>query len=89
MRNNRQIIGVIGVGAFGEFMLKYLIPYFDVRLYDSHRDLAPVGKIYNAEVTSLERVCESDIVVLAVPVAHMREAVAAIKDKLKKRAGGH
>lgn len=84
MKQNKQIVGVVGVGAFGEFMLKYLIPYFDVRLYDTHRDLTQIGKIYNVEISTLDEVCQSDIILLAVPVAHMEEAVTAIKGKLKK-----
>ncbi|HNQ92818.1 MAG TPA: prephenate dehydrogenase/arogenate dehydrogenase family protein [Alphaproteobacteria bacterium] len=84
MKQNKRIVGVVGVGAFGEFMLKHLIPYFDVRLYDAHRDLTEIGKTYNAEICTLDEVCESDIILLAVPVAHMAEAVEAIKDKLKK-----
>ncbi len=78
-----QTVGIIGVGAFGEFMLKYLIPYFNVRVYDAHRDLGDVASLYNVEVADLDRICASDIVVLCVPVVHFREAVIGIKDKLK------
>lgn len=84
MAGNRQTLGVIGVGAFGEFMLKYLIPYFNVSIYDTHRDLSKVGELYNVEICDLNYVCECDIIVLCVPVVHMEEAMAAIQHKLRK-----
>lgn len=82
-QNAHQSIGIIGVGAFGEFMLKYLIPYFNVRVYDAHRDLSSVTQLYNVELADLDRICSSDIVVLCVPVVHLRDVVMGIKDKLK------
>lgn len=84
MAGNRQTLGVIGVGAFGEFMLKYLIPYFNVSIFDSHRDLSTVGETYNVEICDLNYVCDCDIIVLCVPVVHMEEAMASIQHKLKK-----
>lgn len=82
-QNAHQSVGIIGVGAFGEFMLKYLIPYFNVRVYDAHRDLSSVTQLYNVELADLDRICSSDIIVLCVPVVHLRDAVMGIKDKLK------
>ncbi|HOO52599.1 MAG TPA: prephenate dehydrogenase [Alphaproteobacteria bacterium] len=84
MAGNRQTLGVIGVGAFGEFMLKYLIPYFNVSIYDTHRDLTKVGELYNVEICDLNYICDCDIVVLCVPVVHMEEAMASIQHRLRK-----
>lgn len=80
----RQTLGVIGVGAFGEFMLKHLIPYFSVSIYDSHRDLTQVGELYNVEICDLDYICDCDIIVLCVPVVHMEEALSAIAHRLSK-----
>ena len=52
-------IGIIGFGQFGQFMEKHLSPHFIVRAYDPH--------VKEAKHT-LQEVCESDIVVFAVPM---------------------
>lgn len=80
----KQTLGVIGVGAFGEFMLRYLIPYFQVRVYDRGRDLAPVAALYNVETCDLLSVCASDVLVLCVPVVRMEEVLAEICPYLRK-----
>ncbi len=80
---DKQQVGIIGVGAFGEFMLKYLIPYFNVVVCDRHRDLSQIEKSYNLKVDTLEAVCASDIVVLCVPVNHLADAAADIKNFIK------
>ncbi len=84
MNKTKQTVGIIGVGAFGEFMLKYLTPYFNVNIFDSHRDLAQVGELYNVEICDLDRICMSDIIILCVPVVHMGEAMTSIRHRLKK-----
>lgn len=80
---SRQKIGIIGVGAFGEFMLKYLIPYFNVSVYDAHRDLGAVAATYNLAVENLEGVCASDIVILCVPVSRLGEVAQQIRGFIK------
>lgn len=79
----RRSLSIIGVGAFGEFILKYLIPYFNVSVYDTHRDITNLSKIYNIEICDNEYICDSDIIILAVPVAHIEEAMAAIAHRLQ------
>ncbi len=75
-------LGIIGVGAFGEFMLKHISPYFDVSIYDSKRDLSEVTALYNAKSASLDEICNCDIIVIAVPVQQIESIVAGIRDKL-------
>ena len=76
--------GVIGVGAFGEFMLKHITPYFDVRIYDAFRNLDPIEAIYNVSVSSLEDIAQSDIVILAVPVKEIEKTIQSICHHLHK-----
>ncbi|MDD3021297.1 MAG: prephenate dehydrogenase [Alphaproteobacteria bacterium] len=83
MNKVKQTVGIIGVGAFGEFMLKYLIPYFNVSIFDSHRDLGKVGDLYNVRICDLNHICDCDIIILCVPVVHMEEAMDSIRHKLK------
>lgn len=76
-------LGIIGVGAFGEFMLKHIVPYFDVSIYDAKRDLREVAALYNVHAKSLNEVCQSDIVIISVPVQQIQSIVDQIKDKLR------
>lgn len=82
----KQKVGVIGVGAFGEFMLKYLIPYFRVGIYDRYRNLAEIEALYRLEVQSLPEVAASDIVLLSVPVKDIESVVDEIVPHLRTGA---
>lgn len=79
----RQTLGLVGCGAFGEFMLRHLIPYFRVRVHDSHRDLTPVAALYNVEPTTLAAVAAADIIVLAVPVQRLATVVEAMLPSIR------
>lgn len=78
MAKQKQTMGIIGVGAFGEFMLKYVTPYFDVRIYDAYKNLDEIEETYHLQVQSLENVAKSDIVVLCVPVKELEKTVQGI-----------
>ncbi len=78
MQKQKLTCGIIGVGAFGEFMLKHITPYFDVRIYDAFRNLENIEATYNLSVLSLEDVARSDVLILAVPVKEMEATVRAI-----------
>ena len=78
MQKQKMTCGVIGVGAFGEFMLKHITPYFDVRIYDAFRDLDEIESTYNLSVRPLEDVAQSDIVILAVPVKEIENTIKTI-----------
>lgn len=83
MLKQKQTLGIIGVGAFGEFMLKYVTPYFDVRIYDAYKKLDNIEGSYHLQVESLENVAKSDIVVLCVPVKELEKTVQGILPFLK------
>lgn len=78
MAKKKQTLGIIGIGAFGEFMLKHVTPYFDVRVYDAHKNLDDVADTYNLSVANLEHVSKSDIVVFCVPVKELEKTVASV-----------
>lgn len=80
----KQTLGIIGIGAFGEFMLKHVTPYFDVRIYDAFKNLDEIEATYNLAVTSLEDVAKSDIVVLCVPVKELEKTVQSVVPFLKQ-----
>ncbi len=80
----KQSMSIIGIGAFGEFMLKHVSPYFDVHIYDTKRDLTDVKALYNVQTSGLEDICKSDVIVLAVPVQQMGAIAEQIKGFLKQ-----
>ncbi len=79
-----QTLGIIGIGAFGEFMIRHLAPFFKVRVYDRDRDLSPVADVYNVTIVDLAACAGCDIVVLAVPVQGLAGVAEAIKPHLRK-----
>lgn len=80
----RQSLSIIGVGAFGEFAIKHLAPYFDICLYDKYRDLSEIEKIYNLKVKDFSEAVKADVVVIAVPVQAIEETVSAMVPHLKR-----
>lgn len=78
-----KTLSVIGVGAFGEFILKHITPYFETSIYDEFRDLTDVADIYNVKVCNLDEVVKSDILIISVPVRSIQSVANQIKNKLK------
>lgn len=79
----QQTLGIIGVGAFGEFMLKHIAPYFDIKIYDAHRDLTEITKLYRATAAPLNEMSQCSIIILAVPVRQMEETLKTIAPHIK------
>jgi prephenate dehydrogenase len=76
-------LGIIGVGAFGEFMLKHLTPYFDITIFDAHRNLDDVKKLYRVQTGSITDAASCDVIVLAVPVRQMEDTIKNISPHLR------
>jgi prephenate dehydrogenase len=78
-----KTLGIIGVGAFGEFMLKHISPYFDISVFDARRDLTDVGTLYNVKIKNLEDVARCDVVILSVPVQEIETVTRQIVSFLR------
>lgn len=79
--SKRPRLGIIGFGAFGRLMAEHLHPFFDLRCHDpkyAAGQAAPRGVTF----VDLAEAASSPIVVLAMPVAAMKQAVAAIAPHL-------
>ncbi|MEO1657579.1 MAG: prephenate dehydrogenase [Pseudomonadota bacterium] len=76
-------LSIIGVGAFGEFMLRHVTPYFDVYAYDEFRDLSQIAETYNVSCCDLNQAARCDILVIAVPVREIESVVSKIVDQLR------
>lgn len=82
----RQSVGLIGVGAFGEFALPHLLPHCRIGAYDPLRDLTELTETWAVRSESLEEVAQKDVVILAMPVQRIRETCQAIAPHLKPGA---
>lgn len=78
----RLSLGLIGYGAFGEFIQPHLSRFFDVQVHDPGRDPASLP----GRAADLPTAAAQDIVVLAVPLARMREVAQAIAPHLRPGA---
>ena len=78
-----KTLSIIGVGAFGEFMLRHVTPYFDVHIHDAMRDLSGLASTYNVSLSSLSEAATCDIVIIAVPVRAIEGVVQTIKGDLR------
>ncbi len=79
-------VGLIGVGAFGEFMLPHLLPYCRIGAFDPLRDLTDLTRRWAVASESLEEVASKDIVILAMPVQRIAAVCDEISPYLKKGA---
>jgi prephenate dehydrogenase len=76
------MIGIIGFGRFGELAAKYLAREVQVVVFDrgGKRDrIAAVG----ARPADLETTCAQEMVLLCVPISHMRTQLRTIAPLLK------
>ncbi|NDE90512.1 MAG: prephenate dehydrogenase/arogenate dehydrogenase family protein [Alphaproteobacteria bacterium] len=78
-----EVLGIIGFGAFGEFIVPHLAAHRSVRVYDSKRDLGALAKIKNVEVCDLATLCQSDIIIIATPVKTFEDVVKTIVPHLR------
>ena len=77
MSEPRKTLGIIGLGAFGRFMVKHLSPWFDIRGYDENTNSVELLKKDGAEavtVAGLAETAAADLVVFAVPLDNLERA---------------
>lgn len=76
-------VGIIGFGSFGQFIYRFLSPYFDIKIYDTHfpKNLTKSLKVKNS---SIDEVTDVDILILAVPVQFLEDTLKVIKTKVKR-----
>jgi prephenate dehydrogenase len=79
----KKSLGIIGVGAFGEFMVHHLAPHFKLVLMDTHKNLGALKKKYKVTIDQLEGIAVCDIIVLAVPVQKLEGVVNQLSPLVK------
>lgn len=79
----KQSLSIIGVGAFGAFMLPHVAAHFDVCLYDASRDVSDLAARNDARIGDLQQAASCDVVILAVPVRALESVAQQIAPFLK------
>ncbi len=77
MSDGKKSLGIIGLGAFGRFMVKHLSPYYRLVGYDNampSADLLARDGAEAFEAGSLAAAASCDIVVFAVPLESLEDA---------------
>lgn len=65
-----QTLGVVGFGNFGKFLVKHLLPFFEISVFDQ-RDISTECEVLGVRCGSLSDVVARDVVVLAIPVQYL------------------
>lgn len=81
--NLHMKIGIIGFGAFGQLVARYLNPYFQFYACDCAAGLEQTAHAHGVTLTSMEQAARCDIVILATPVATLERVVEAIAPHLR------
>ena len=89
MATKEKTVGIIGLGAFGRFMVGHLSPYYRILGYDADPESArKVGETEAGrfEPAAFETVAAADIVIFAVPLAALEEVAEAAARHIKPGA---
>ncbi len=81
-----QSMGVFGLGAFGQLLVRHLAPYFDIKVCDPSPQAAAFAAAHNVNITSLAEAARARYVVLAVPVLQIAPTAKAIAPYVRKGA---
>lgn len=80
-----RTLGIIGFGGFGQFMVKFIQPHFDITVFDV-MDYSEIAAEKGLHWGSLKEAASKDIVVVAVPVQFLEPVLIEIRDLLKPGA---
>lgn len=81
--NPSSTVGIIGFGAFGQFVARHIRPYFRLCAYDPDPGLQPIAECHGVALTSLEMVARCPVIVLATPVGRLQEIIDAISPHIQ------
>ena len=79
-------IGIMGFGAFGQLMARHLQPHFALRVCDMTSAPANDASGKGLQPATAAEVAACDLVILAVPVPAIPEAIVALRPHLKAGA---
>ncbi len=86
MTSSNQTLGIMGLGGFGTLAAKHLAPHFDLAVFDPSQTTVEKAASLGIAYETATQIAARDIVVLAMPIPRMQEAIATIAPHLKKGA---
>lgn len=78
-------LGVVGFGAFGQFMCSHLAKHFEVFVYDNH-NREKEAQALAVKLDSFENVVAKEIVILGMPMDKMESVLLDMRGKTQKGA---
>lgn len=84
IRKSFSSIGLLGFGAFGQLMARHLQPHLPLTVFDPAQPPQADGVGRGLLRGSIAEVAACDIVVLAVPVDRLAEAIASLRPHLRQ-----
>lgn len=78
-------LGFIGFGSFGQFIIPYLKPYFNITVYD-RIDYSETAQKIGVKWGSLQEAASRDFVALAIPVQFLEALLLEIKEYVKPKS---
>jgi len=79
-------LGLFGLGAFGQLIVRHLAPYFDIYVYDPSPKARAFARRHNVTLTTLEVAAACRFVVLATPIRTLKELAKTIAPYVRKYA---
>lgn len=79
-------LGLFGLGAFGQLIVRHLTPYFDIYAYDPSPQAKAFARRHNVTLTTLEQAAACRFVVLATPIRTLKELAKTIAPHVRKHA---
>ncbi|WP_324754169.1 prephenate dehydrogenase [Roseovarius sp. Pro17] len=74
----RETLGIVGFGAFGKLIAQSLSGHFELFAYDPVSNLEDIAAELGVSLTSLTKVAQCDVVVIAAPVSSFEDVVTSV-----------
>jgi prephenate dehydrogenase len=78
-----QSIGIMGFGAFGRLIEKHLKDHFEISIHDPSLTSLSVNTQHSSRFCDVKTIAQCDLVILAVPVQKMTEAIHQLNPHLQ------
>ncbi len=78
-------IGVVGFGAFGQFMVNHLSKHFTIHVYDTNNRIKEAEAL-GVKLSGFDEVVNKEIVILAMPMDKLESVLIQMNEKTKKGA---
>lgn len=78
-----KTLSVVGVGAFGEFIIPHFLPLFDISVHEPFRDISQFCERHGVAAVSFEEVARADVIVLGPPVQEIEAVVLKLAPLVK------